>query len=379
MNSLITIVIPFYNAEKYLTRCITSVLQQTYSTLQIILVNDGSMDQSLKIAERFAEEDNRIVVINKQNGGSSSARKAGIQKATGEYILFIDSDDWIEKDYIESLYKVMKDTKADIVCADIYYDSVDGTSSRVVKNIFPEGLYTANEVLDHMLFAGEFWSFGIQPHMVTKLFRTSKLYEFIYAVDERITFGEDAAVIYPYLMHSKNICIMQICGYHYIQYPNSMARKIVGEDEGRIAILMQHLRSALKVCPEMEIQLGLYEKFLWILRCPEAFDRGKLTKLQMYGGIPTGSKVVIYGAGGAGTALHDYLEKLDRDYQVVSWVDQNALYYRSLGLDVVTLEELSLDFDFVLIANTSNKTEDAIRTSLLHKGVEQEKIRRYVF
>ena len=103
LNPLVSIIIPVYNVKSYLARCIESLLNQTYNQLEIILVNDGSTDDSLSICEFYAKEDPRVIVINKENGGVSSARNRGIIEAHGEFITFVDSDDWIEKDMIKYL------------------------------------------------------------------------------------------------------------------------------------------------------------------------------------------------------------------------------------------------------------------------------------
>lgn len=103
MNPLVSVIIPVYNVKNYLARCIESLLNQTYNQLEIILVNDGSTDESLSICEFYAKEDSRLVIIDKENGGVSSARNRGIKEAQGEFITFVDSDDWVEKEMIERL------------------------------------------------------------------------------------------------------------------------------------------------------------------------------------------------------------------------------------------------------------------------------------
>lgn len=124
VNELVSVIIPVYNVEKYLNRCIKSVLGQTYKNLEIILVDDGSTDNSSQICDEYKKIDSRIIVIHKENGGLSDARNAGINKATGKYITFIDSDDSIEKDMIEYLYLLMKKykTKMSLCCHNIIYE-----------------------------------------------------------------------------------------------------------------------------------------------------------------------------------------------------------------------------------------------------------------
>jgi glycosyltransferase involved in cell wall biosynthesis len=114
MQPLISIIIPVYNAEQYLHRCVDSILAQTYKNLEIILVNDGSKDNSGKICDEYAELDNRVRVIHKQNGGAASTRNAGLDVANGEYIAFIDSDDSIIPDMYDTLYNRISKSNADI-------------------------------------------------------------------------------------------------------------------------------------------------------------------------------------------------------------------------------------------------------------------------
>ncbi len=115
----ISIIIPVYNVEKFLKKCLTSVVEQTLKDIEIICINDGSKDKSLHILNSFAEKDNRIIVINQSNQGQSCARNAGLEIATGEYIGFVDSDDWIDIDFYEKLYTTAKKYNADIAAAGI--------------------------------------------------------------------------------------------------------------------------------------------------------------------------------------------------------------------------------------------------------------------
>ncbi|MFD0829839.1 glycosyltransferase family 2 protein [Neobacillus sp. M.A.Huq-85] len=121
MNPKVSIIVPIYKVEKYLSRCIESILEQTYTNLEIILVDDGSPDQCGEIAEQFAEKDNRIVVFHKENGGLSDARNFGMQFTTGEYTMFVDSDDWLEESMVENMVFTSKKYNADVVQSAFYY------------------------------------------------------------------------------------------------------------------------------------------------------------------------------------------------------------------------------------------------------------------
>ena len=117
MNPKISIIVPIYNVEKYLPKCIDSIINQTLENIEIILVNDGSTDSCAEIIESYANKDNRIKVIHKKNGGQSSARNMGLDIAKGEYIGFVDSDDWLHYDMYENMYKSIKKVNSDLcVC-----------------------------------------------------------------------------------------------------------------------------------------------------------------------------------------------------------------------------------------------------------------------
>ena len=115
MNELVSIIVPIYNSEQYLERCINSLIKQTYKNIEIILIDDGSKDSSLSIIEKYAKQDCRIVYISKENSGVSSSRNDGIKIAKGKYISFVDSDDYIESNMIEDMYKALVEQNVDIV------------------------------------------------------------------------------------------------------------------------------------------------------------------------------------------------------------------------------------------------------------------------
>ena len=126
MSKLVSIVVPVYNVEKYLERCVDSLINQTYKNIEIILVDDGATDNSGELCDKLLFKDSRIKVFHKLNGGLSDARNYGINQATGEYLLFVDSDDWVENEIVEKLYNSIEQNSADIsVCG--FNDLVDDT------------------------------------------------------------------------------------------------------------------------------------------------------------------------------------------------------------------------------------------------------------
>lgn len=133
MRELVSVVVPVYNVDKYVTHCIESLINQTYSNIEILLINDGSTDTSGIICDECAKRDNRIIVYHKENGGLSSARNYGIERANGRYIAFIDSDDWVEKEFVEVLVNSIETQNAEIACCGFLIVDENGNVKAVKK------------------------------------------------------------------------------------------------------------------------------------------------------------------------------------------------------------------------------------------------------
>ena len=158
MNEKITVIVPVYNVEHYLDKCLDSLISQTYKNLEIIVINDGSTDNSGAICQEYARKDNRIIYIEKENGGQSEARNMGLDRMTGSYVTFVDSDDWVELDYVETLYKKITEYQADIAVGNyysfnqpegMYYFHIFGDSyyEKVYDNVsIFENLYESKEM-----------------------------------------------------------------------------------------------------------------------------------------------------------------------------------------------------------------------------------------
>lgn len=144
----ISVIIPVYNAEKYLNRCIESVVCQSLRDIEIILVNDGSTDESLKICRMWKKKDDRIVLLNKENGGASSARNLALQYAKGNYIGFVDSDDWIDSEMYENLLLLINESNADMAICELMIHSNNKIVDNKIMN-YPSTIWGKEELLDH--------------------------------------------------------------------------------------------------------------------------------------------------------------------------------------------------------------------------------------
>lgn len=215
MSPLISVIVPIYKVEPYLQRCLDSVVNQTYTNLEIILIDDGSPDNCPQICDDYAAKDNRIVVIHKENGGLSDARNVGLDICKGEYISFIDSDDWVADIYIESMVKAILDNNADMAV-------VNFKRSPYALNFYPPSLIcTKTEILEHIQAVEKLWS-SEETIFVTawgKLVKAS-LYKNI-----RFPKGfvhEDVYTSYKLLYFSQKTIFLDAPLYYYFQREGSI-------------------------------------------------------------------------------------------------------------------------------------------------------------
>ena len=210
MKDIISVVIPIFNAEKYLCKCLDSVVAQTYKDLEIILVDDGSYDESGTICDEYAKIDSRIKVIHKKNGGASSARNAGIKVASGQYITFADSDDWLAKDMYGEMYNASITYDADTVVTG--YFRVRGNQMRA--HFFErDTVYTAEEAL--ALLIQNDW---MKNYSWNKLYKRS-LYEGVSYPEGEIF--EDIPVAYKLFEKSNRVVVLSACKYYYFLHKGS--------------------------------------------------------------------------------------------------------------------------------------------------------------
>lgn len=214
-EQLVTVVVPVYNVEKFLERCIKSIINQTYTNIEIILVNDGSTDGSLDICYKMSKQDKRIQVITQENQGLSEARNAGIRNANGKYICFIDSDDFIHKDYIKLLVESLINNDADISVCDFYY--IDENNNMWPRKEKKCATYSNIEAIRDIL-CGE---------QNTEVMTWNKLYKLSLFKENNIYFPkgklhEDNFTTYKLYYYAKKISLISDRLYYYMQRANSI-------------------------------------------------------------------------------------------------------------------------------------------------------------
>ena len=241
---MISIIIPVYNAEKYLVECIESVIKQSSSEWELILVDDGSTDKSSKICDMYADSNQRIRVIHKSNEGVSKARKTGCKEAKGDYVMFIDSDDLINEICIEKMAKILSNVEVDIIKFGILWERKDGSVEK--SHLNHVGLYEKEKIEERIYpylvhnWRAEYYA----PSIWGGIFRRNII--FPYMIEDRMAaIGEDSACVIPAVYHCSKIYFLDENLYFY-RYNNQSAtrsRKIFNWDNPRI--IAEHLMKNL--------------------------------------------------------------------------------------------------------------------------------------
>lgn len=234
---------PVYRAERYLSRCVNSVLAQTFMNFELILIDDGSPDASGQLCDHYAVLDPRVRVIHQENAGSAGARNAGLAVASGKYIAFVDSDDWVERDYLERLYYEAERTGADVVGC--WYAREHKKKSRVMPLCFPEN---PEECLEKTLTR------TVSCALWDKLFRHCFLTGNGIGFVEGLDFGEDRLFCTKVFVHARIISSVDRPLYHYVETSGSMTDCITEEK----------MRQLLAVHAEIQQYLqnhGVYSRF----------------------------------------------------------------------------------------------------------------------
>ena len=221
-NNLISIIVPIYNSENYIKKCLDSILAQTYSNLEVILIDDGSTDNSYNICKDYQKKDNRIVLLQQKNAGVSRARNHGLEVAKGEYIGFVDSDDYIEPEMYEILLNSIIESNSKIAICNYYYENED---SKEIKNFQSESRFFSRDYFTENMFN----DFCINGFLCNKLYYRGLLFNKNHTIylDENIKILEDNLFnYYIYDLNEKFDCVYinKKC-YHYVQYINSACNK----------------------------------------------------------------------------------------------------------------------------------------------------------
>lgn len=377
---LISIVVSIYNEWEYLDKCIDSIVNQTYKNIEIILVDDGSTDCCGEICDKYAKQDSRIIVIHKPNGGLVSARKAGTKRATGDYIINVDGDDWIEKERIQNLVRGIEQYHADIIYMDGYVREYPDNQV-TVKGSLKRGFYTKQQVQEEILMklasTNHFYEKNIEMFMWLWAFKKELIKEKQPLIDERISMGEDLACVCECLASANSVGVIEGGSYHYTQgrveaisYSNNLS-----------SIRLEALWNQLKqFCKKEYVSPSIYQMMVVIMNQAVAitdfslFFRKSCDYLYPYSKVKKNSNIVVYGAGKFGYKIMLALSNNDQ-YHVAAWVDKSNKRVTMGQYTISQVEILNqLDYNYIVVAILNYNVALGAVAELQKMGVSEDKI-----
>lgn len=371
MISKVSVIIPIYNAEKYLALCLDSVINQTFTDIEIICVDDGSSDSSLQISQGYAAKDDRIKIIHKENGGLVSARKTGLAAARGEYIGFVDSDDWIEPDMYERLYDAASKYQVDMVSCGYF---LEGNYTTVHLDTVDSGLYDASAIeylRDNTIYRLERKETGLRGSLCCKLFRREIFEAAQMEVPECITIAEDKMCLLHFMLHCRSAYVMHEAFYHWCIHQESMSHKGNVDYLIRVNDVYRYLRelySHENFTEAMRTQAEIYIMELLVLgiNTRMGFQHRNILRIDpsWMDQISQNARVVLYGGGDVG---EQYARQMRQREDIQCAAD--------LGFDMPSAEKLQqMQFDVIVIAIKNPGKAKEVKTAFLQRGVHPDKI-----
>ena len=375
----ISVIVPIYNVASFLPKCIESILEQSFSDFELILVNDGSPDISHDICLSYEEKDKRITIIDKPNGGLLSARKAGLEAARSEFISFVDGDDWVDVDFLASMYRIVELHQVDLVISG-HIRAFEGRNEKITP-LYKQGIYACGdltELLNNMLNTSTFFQHGVSTYVWNKLFRRELLVKILFYVPNEITMGEDAAITYSYMPLCSSIGITHSCNYFYRQRVNSMVKAIQSSEQERSHLinLVTYLYSALLEKINIE---KLRRDLLYYLYSQALVRFGGLISNSdshiPFQGLKKGDKVLLYSSGTFGQRLVAF-NNIHNVFQLTCWIDLDHLESNDLGLQVDSPYcNIERSYDSIIVASINGAQNEDILNVLSLYGFDCSKYR----
>lgn len=241
----LSIIIPIYNTEAYLPECIESILKQEFKDYEILLVDDGSTDNSPTICDRYCAEYSHIHCIHQKNSGHTASRQAGFLAGKGEYVAFVDSDDWVSPVMYTKMCQIAQESDADIIHCN--FTAVMPDKEKINRVPFAPGYYDKAMLMEtvypKMIYSGTWFTFGASPNLWNKLFRRSLLEKFLFDVPTDIRVGEDWLTTYPCMLAAKSVYFTEGAYYYYRSRSDSVKHHM---DQNRLPDLHRFLTACRK-------------------------------------------------------------------------------------------------------------------------------------
>lgn len=379
---LLSVIVPVYNSEKYIRQCVDSILEQSYPYMEIILVDDGSLDGSGRICDKYAEKFQNVTSVHQSNKGITGARLAGVECAKGELIAFVDADDWIQKDFYKKLCE--EGTSYDLIVSGIYR-YISRKKQIEEKTYYQAGDYGKKEIMEkiipNMLWSPDLTIWALDPSLCTKIFRRELLLkELKKVVSVGSDYGEDTMVIFPMLLKIRNMKVVNEAFYYHRQRKSGSIPYYISDDRffEKLYAVYVYLKNEFCTAGYWDVMRGQLEHFYY--NSVELKKSGY--RHTNYGFFPVfpfweierNSRIILYGAGKSGRI---YIEQNEIYHfcNIICWVDRN---YENIEYEGKSIEDPraigGIQFDYIVIAVDDYYAASQIVRKLQEKHVPKDKI-----
>lgn len=381
MQPLISVIVPIYNVAPYLHECIDSIINQTYKNIEVILVDDGSTDNSGKICDEYAKKDRRMVVIHQENQGVNLARTNGLNIAKGDYIGYVDGDDWIEPEMYEHLLNKILETDADFIDSGLIKQDKNKKISYLPKR---KSSKTINldidiryKIIKNLLIDNISNSYYITPNICSKLIKKDIQKKAQQKVGNNITHGEDLICTLYLLEFSSKIAYTNKYYYNYRFREGSITKQnnlveIIPELIKMMNEVYNFINKHNYNCKQFVNHRIIKSLLLYSNKCKQN-DLKKYPLYKYNNQVLIDNKnIILYGAGDVGISYYNCHKN---DMNIVCWVDKNYQHLTDYPVKIESPDNiLNYNFDYLLIAVLHENLANSIKQDLISRDIPEEKI-----
>lgn len=381
MSPQLSVVVTVYNLERYIEKCIDSLLLQDYKYMEIVIVDDGSTDNTSEICDKYEKKYNNIRVVHKCNEGVVKALATGIDYSEGLYITFIDGDDWVQHNCYGSLMKLLLDNDLDIITygairyrnENDYYYTYDS---------FKEGIYEGtdlNDIKSNMIWDKTKQGYQIDPSLCMKIFRKDIIETCVKNVlNIKIHYAQDVIITYPAIKEAEKLGIIHDAYYFHRRREIGVQPAYLMDSQYyyKLYLVYKYLSEIFKFDKNILQQIEAFYQYSVKLRCLDNTQDVTIDKwLFPFDKVKKGSNIIIYGYGKVGKTYIQQLEKLNF-CNVICIVDSAYEKYQDNGGKIFPIEHIvNKRYDYIVIANASDYVKHKIKNVLMNNfNVEEKKI-----
>lgn len=381
MSPQLSVVVTVYNLDRYIEKCIDSLLLQDYKYMEIVIVDDGSTDNTSEICDKYEKKYNNIRVVHKCNEGVVKALATGIDYSEGLYITFVDGDDWVQHNCYGSLMKLLLDNDLDIITygaikyrnENDYYYTYDS---------FKEGIYEGtdlNDIKSNMIWDKTKQGFQIDPSLCMKIFRKDIIETCVKNVlNIKIHYSQDVIITYPAIKEAEKLGIIHDAYYFHRRREIGVQPAYLMDSQYyyKLYLVYKYLSEIFKFDKNILQQIEAFYQYSVKLRCLDNTQDVTIDKwLFPFDKVKKGSNIIIYGYGKVGKTYIQQLEKLNF-CNVICIVDSAYEKYQDNGGKIFPIEHIvNKRYDYIVIANASDDVKHKIKNVLMNNfNVEEKKI-----